>query len=229
MPLTYCAIDTKSDAVADSGLVSPSEHSRCVFSLATCRDKTNTAPEFSWFGENARVVTAMGALRLGDVWEGDHVQTLDGGAQPVVRIRRCVGSGQGDTAPVLFAPGAIGNHSPLKLSQMHRVMISSPMAELMFGACEVLVPAKALVNDEDVCLIPCAQITYVQLELARHHVLIVEGAYCESFLPGDVAQSGIDPGPRAIRPTRPARLMLGHDEALALIAAHSQNFTRQQV
>ena len=173
--------------------------------------------EFNSLAEDARIATLMGGVRACDLWEGDLVQTLDAGPQPVVGIRRCVVRGHGADAPVLFASGAIGNHSPLKMSQQHRVLIASPLAELMFGAAEVLVPAKALVNGEDICLIPCAQVAYVQLVLKRHEILLAEGALCESHLP---PATGTGRDDRALPLSwRAARPVLSYGEAVALLGA----------
>lgn len=176
------------------------------------------------FAEDVRIATAMGGLRAGDIWEGDHVETLDDGPQPVAWVGRRTLSGHGANAPVLFAPGAIGNHSPLKLSQQHRVLLRTPLAELMFGAPEVLVPAKALVNGEDICLMPCARITYVHLALEHHQLLFAEGALCESLLPGDMDQVWADLPTRFLtRPYHAVRPVLSYGEAIALFGARPAN------
>ncbi len=176
--------------------------------------------DFDCFSEDVRIATAMGGVRAGDIWEGDLVQTLDAGPQPVMRVARRIMSGHGENAPVLFAPGAIGNHSPLKLSRQHRVLIRSALAELMFGAAEVLVSAEALINGEDICLMPCAQIAYVHLELQQHQVLIAEGAHCESHLPGGMTAGrvGLARGP-VRRTCRAVRPILSYCEAVALVGA----------
>ena len=180
----------------------------------------NYSHEFICFAEDVRIATAMGGVRAGDVWVGDLVQTLDGGPQPVSWVGRRLVPGTGANAPVLFAPGAIGNHSPLKLSQQHRVLIASPLAELMFGASEVLVPAKALINGVDICLMPCARIAYVHLALESQQILLAEGAHCESLLPGDMAQALADLPPRLKnRPYAAARPVLRYGEAVALLGA----------
>lgn len=173
--------------------------------------------EFICFAEDTRIATAMGHVRAGDLWEGDLVTTLDGGAQPVLWSRRRVVPGQGANTPVLFTPGAIGNAAPLRLSPQHRVLIRSPMAELLFGAPEVLVPAKALVNGDDIRFDPCPRIGYVHLLLPAHHVLFAEGALCESLLPGDMVRKRVDlPGWVAARPYPAARPVLSFAEAVAL-------------
>lgn len=168
------------------------------------------------FARETRISTAMGGIPAGDLWEGDLIDTLDAGPQPVVQVLNRVVRGVGANAPVLFTPGAIGNYAPLRLSQQHRVMLRTPMAELMFGAPEVLVPAKALVNGRDICFAPCERVEYVHLLLASHHVLFAEGALCESLLPGEQAQE-IAPIALQTSSATAARPCLSLTEALALL------------
>lgn len=169
------------------------------------------------FAAETRIATAMGGVAAGEIWEGDHVDTLDGGPQPVVWTGRRRVPGLGRNAPVLFTVGAIGNHAPLRLSQQHRVLIHSPMAELMFGASEVLVPARALVDGTSVRIAPCASISYVHLLLPDHHMVNAEGAPCESLLLGDAARetTGLPAGAFGCD-NKPARLILSFAEAIAL-------------
>lgn len=173
---------------------------------------------FMCFSTEARIATAMGGVAAGELWVGDRVATLDAGPQPVMWIgaRRVPGRGRG--APVLFAPGTIGNHAPLRLSQQHRVLIRSPMAEMMFGAAEVLVPAKALVDGVGVRFDPCDSVQYVHVLLPEHHLLLAEGAACESLLLGDQARDIVDLPEGAFGcGARPARPVLSFAEAIALI------------
>lgn len=140
---------------------------------------------FVCFAADTRLATGLGGIRVADLWEGDRIQTLDSGPAPVRWIGGRRVSGQGGNAPVSIAPGALGNHAPLRLSQQHRVLLRLPQAELLYGSAEVLVPAKALVNGIDIRITPCDQITYVHVLMKQHHILLAEGAPCESLLPGD--------------------------------------------
>lgn len=170
------------------------------------------------FAEEARITTTAGALPAGEVRPGQRVLTLDAGLREVIWIGRKTLPGHGKAAPVVFGPGAIGNDRPLRLSQQHRVLVRTPLAELMFGASEVLVPAKALVNGRDIRIRPCPTITYVHLLLDSHQILRAEGALCESLLPGDVACDLITlPEGLAARTAQmPARRILRYHEAIAL-------------
>lgn len=174
--------------------------------------------QFVCFEGSTRIATAMGDIMAGELWRGDHVLTHDGEAKPVLWAGQRTVRGGGANAPVLFTPGAIGNYAPLRLSPQHRVLVSSPQAELLFGSHEVLVPAKALVNGRDICYAPCASVSYVHFLLESHELVFAEGASCESLLPGVEALKYITLPPdidaksyRAVRP------VLSYAEALALM------------
>ena len=183
---------------------------------------TDNSPDydhkFVCFEGSTRIATAMGDIAAGDLWKGDHVLTHDGEAMPVQWAGQRTVRGHGANAPVLFAPGALGNYAPLRLSPQHRVLVSSPQAELLFGAHEVLVPAKALVNGRDICFAPCASVSYVHFLLPSHELVFAEGASCESLLPGDEALKYITlPDDIRAQDYRAVRPVLSYTEALALM------------
>lgn len=173
------------------------------------------------FAAGTLIATPHGARPVELLRPGDTVMTRDHGPQPVLWVARREGTGLGANAPVHFAPGSIGNRAALRLSQQHRVLVRAAMAELMFAAPEVLVPAKALIDGQAVRLMPCAWITYVHLLLARHEILdAANGAPCESLLPGDVAGAILgDDLPAIPRPYRAARPVLTYREALCVTGA----------
>lgn len=169
------------------------------------------------FEAGARIATAMGEVRVDQLWAGDKVLTLDDGAQPVLWIGSKVVRGHGSNAPVLFCPGAFGNHAPLRLSQQHRVLVASAQAQLLFGAEEVFVPAKALINGGDIRLAPCREVDYYHLLLAEHGIVTADGAYCETLLMGDQAGEMVAPPPHLAACSRKAaRPVLSYAEALTL-------------
>lgn len=146
--------------------------------------------QFVCFAADTLIATPQGHCVAGDLRRGDLVFTLDGGHRDILWAGCKTVIGSGANCPVLFEAGSIGNDRPLRLSQQHRVLVRSPMAELMFGAQEVLVPAKALVNGHGIRFALCATITYVHLLLDSHQILIAAGgAPCESLLPGDMSEA----------------------------------------
>ncbi|MDQ7070418.1 MAG: Hint domain-containing protein [Rhodobacterales bacterium] len=139
------------------------------------------------FAADTCIATPNGPMRARDIAAGDRINTRDHGAKRVLWVGNRRARGIGRNAPVYFAAGSIGNRKPLRLSQQHRVLLRSPLAELYFGTKEVLVPAKSLINGRNIYLRPCADINYVHLLFKEHHILSENGVPCESLLLGNVA------------------------------------------
>ena len=147
------------------------------------------------FAAGTRLAVPGGSAPVETLGPGARVRARDGGVERVLWAGRRRVSGRGAGAPVVFAPGVLGNDAPLALSQQHRVLIASPMAEVHFGAAEVFVPARALAGTPGVRLAPCACIDYVHLLLPRHDILrAAGGAHCESLHLGQVTDAILGPG-----------------------------------
>lgn len=175
--------------------------------------------EYICFDAGTQIAIPGGTCPAGDLRPGQLVNTVDAGPQPILWVGSRRSAARGKAAPVLFAAHAIGNSAPLRLSQHHRVLVRSELAELLFAASEVLVPAKALANGRDVRIVPQREITYVHILLAQHHLLIAEGAACESLLWGSAADALLYDLPMPEKPSQtPARPILKYYEALALTA-----------
>ena len=177
------------------------------------------------FAMGVTIGTPYGPKPIETLSAGDYVSTRDHGRRKILWTGRKTVVGVGRNAPVCFDPGAIGNRRPMRLSQQHRVMVASPMAELFFGHHEVLVPAKALVNGRDIRLEPCREITYLHLLLEQHEILNAGGgAPCESLLLGDMADTLMSedlPEIRGLGPVcnRAARAILTYREARCIVGA----------
>ncbi|MBQ0752058.1 MAG: Hint domain-containing protein [Roseovarius sp.] len=182
---------------------------------------TGYTHQFVCFAAGTGIATPKGTRRVETLEPGDRVETRDDGAQRVLWTGRRVVRGLGADAPVRFAPGTIGNREALLLSPQHRVMIRSPMAELLFAAHEVLVPAKAMIDGRAICAAPVARVTYVHLLLERHALLdAAGGAPCESLFPGDVATGLLRAElPQGVPPYRAARPILTYREARCVVGA----------
>lgn len=133
------------------------------------------------FAKEALIDTPEGPRAAHTLRPGDRVLTADGGAQEVIWAGTRQVPGAGNGAPVTIPPGVMGNARALRLSQQHRVLIRDARAELLFGAEEVLVPAKALVALPGVYIRAVETISYVHLLLSDHHILSAEGVACESL------------------------------------------------
>ncbi|WP_225026319.1 Hint domain-containing protein [Xinfangfangia pollutisoli] len=156
------------------------------------------------FTPGARIACEGGERRVEDLRAGDRVMTRDHGLQPI----RWVGRkrlGAADLAadprlqPVRIAAGALGGGLPLRamqVSRQHRMLMAGPRAELLFGADEVLVRAEHLLGLPGVTEAAETEVTYLHLLFDRHEVVLADGAWSESFQPGDRTVGGLDEAAR---------------------------------
>ena len=136
------------------------------------------------FVADTLISTPRGDVQIQDLITGDKVLTLDHGAQTIRWIGYTKVDGSGKFAPIVFAPGAIGNSRTLMVSPEHRILIKDWKAELYFNEPEFLVPAKALINGSDITQQRIKSVFYYHLLFDRHEIIQSEGAYSESFFPG---------------------------------------------
>lgn len=129
--------------------------------------------------------------------EGDLVNTLDSGPQPIRWIGSRKIAATGKHAPVRIRAGALGNIRDLWVSPNHRMLLRGPATELMFGADEILVSAKHLVNDSTIRVEPRAQIEYYNFLFDGHEIVFSEGVPSESLYPGPQALTSVTDESRA--------------------------------
>jgi len=137
------------------------------------------------FVKGTMIATKSGDIEIEELAVGDLVQTLDNGLQPVRWVGCSTVCASGRFAPVVFAPGAIGNERTLRVSPQHRILVQGWQAELYFGGSEVLVPAKHLIDGKLVVQEPAEAITYYHILFDEHEIVISDGVLSESFFPGD--------------------------------------------
>ncbi len=148
------------------------------------------------FARGTLIETPDGPRHVETLAEGDLVNTLDAGPQPIrwAGKKRC--PARTDNAPIRLKAGALGNIRDLWVSPNHRMLVRGPMAELMFGANEVLVAAKHLVNDRTIRRDPRAFIDYHHILLDAHHIVFAEGCGAETLFPGPEALKSVSPASR---------------------------------
>ncbi|SNR38359.1 Hint domain-containing protein [Paracoccus sediminis] len=148
------------------------------------------------FASGTMIHTPMGDRRVEDLRIGDLVTTRDHGPQPVRWIgRRHVTAaeiaGRAALAPVRIAAGALGDGLPrhdLLVSQQHRVLVRSAIAARMFGARELLIPAKHLTEVDGIDIVAdMPGVTYVHLMFSAHEIVLSNGSETESLYPGPQA------------------------------------------
>ncbi|WFE73946.1 Hint domain-containing protein [Roseinatronobacter sp. S2] len=148
--------------------------------------------------------TAEGRKPVEQIKVGDLVMTRDNGYLPVVwsgsrDLTAQDLSEKPDYNAVIIRAGALGDGMPqrdLRVSPWHRVLISGQRSELLFGEHEVLVPALHLVGQPGIER-DTAPVTYVHVMFNSHQIIRGEGAWSESFQPGQKTLGGMDDMQRA--------------------------------
>lgn len=146
------------------------------------------------FTPGTLIVTNRGDCLVEDLAPGDMVLTRDDGFCPIRWIgRREVSEAElllsPRFQPVLISQGALGNNLPLRdmrVSPQHRMLVTGTRAEMMFGEYEVLVPAIHLINDGTVRRCTQKTVTYLHVLFDQHQIICGDGAWSESFQPGDM-------------------------------------------
>lgn len=154
------------------------------------------------FTADAVIDTAAGPVMAADLRVGDMVLTLDAGAQPVRWIGRQVFTAADfarhpNLRPVRIRAGALGPNIPaqdLLVSQQHRILVRSAIAQRMFGAVEVLIAAKQLCAIEGIEIAQDATaVTYVHFMFDGHQIVTANGALAESLFAGAEALKTVGP------------------------------------
>ncbi|KIN62497.1 Type I secretion target repeat protein [Sulfitobacter noctilucicola] len=180
------------------------------------------------FTQYTPIDTPVGPVNAGTLCQGDLVITMDHGVQRVRGVLSQDVAAEGAMAPVVFAPGSIGNREEIIVSQQHRMLLSGPRAELLFGDPEVLIPAVYLAEHGMGELRCGGMVRYIHLVFDQHEIVFSNGTPSESFLLSD--QSHLPPDIRtelvSLFPDfcaedaelQAARLCLRRHEAHAMIA-----------
>ena len=153
------------------------------------------------FAGQTLIETPTGAVPARDIQVGDLV-TTERGPMPVRWVgRRRVAAAEmmvnDKLRPVRITAGALGQGLPradLLVSRQHRMLVSSPICQRMFGQTDSLVSALKLTAlpgihvDEAV-----AEIDYIHLLFDQHEVVFAEGAPSESLLLQTEALAALSP------------------------------------
>lgn len=143
------------------------------------------------FAKGAQIATLDGIRLVEDLRIGDMIPTRDDGPLPIGWIGSRTIFPRPGQHPIEFAPSAIGNTSALQVSPQHRVLITGWQAELLFGCNELLVPAKAMVNDTNIRPVDLAAVTYYHVMFDRHTLLLSNGCWTESLLYSAESMAGL--------------------------------------
>ena len=151
------------------------------------------------FTPGTLIATPRGERKIEDLRVGDRVITRDNGIQEIAWIGRKHLTGreiiqQPNLRPVLIKRGALGQGLPerdMMVSPNHRMLVSSEKTQLYFEETEVLAAAKHMVGADGIHAVDPMQTTYIHFMFERHEVVLANGAWSESFQPGDYALGGV--------------------------------------
>jgi hypothetical protein len=82
------------------------------------------------------------------------------------------------------------------VSPQHRILITGPRAELLFGEHEVLVAATHLVGLPGIERVVPEGVSYIHLLFDAHEILCADGAWSESFQPAVRTLEGLESAQR---------------------------------
>ena len=156
------------------------------------------------FTPGTLIATAKGQCLVEDLKPGDRIITRDNGFQEIAWVGAKKVPGlemvkQPNLKPVMVKAGALGGGLPerdMLLSPNHKVLLADFKAELYFEEREVFVAAKHLVGMPGIERVNVTQTTYIHFMFDRHEVVLSDGAWTESYHPGDYSINGIDEGAR---------------------------------
>ena len=151
------------------------------------------------FTPGTLIATPKGEVPVEALQPGDKIITRDNGIQEI----RWFGAKHLDWAalcanphlkPVRIRRGSLGNGLPeqdMLVSPNHRMLVANDRTALYFEEHEVLVAAKHLVGAEGIHGVDSAGATYIHFMFDRHEVVLANGAWTESFQPGDYTLKGL--------------------------------------
>ncbi|MGO4909319.1 Hint domain-containing protein [Pseudorhodobacter sp. W20_MBD10_FR17] len=151
------------------------------------------------FTPGTLIATPKGEVPVESLKAGDRIITRDNGIQEL----RWIGQRKFDWAhlianqhlrPIMVRRGSLGNGLPerdMMLSPNHRVLVSNDRTALYFDEREVLVAAKHLIGGKGIFEVESIGTTYIHLMFDQHEVVLSDGAWTESFQPGDYTLQGM--------------------------------------
>ncbi|WP_417205238.1 Hint domain-containing protein [Antarctobacter sp.] len=151
------------------------------------------------FTPGTLIATPQGERLVEDLAVGDRVITRDNGIQEIKWVGRKDLTGfdlarKPHFKPILIQQGALGNNLPehdMLVSPNHRVLVANDKTALYFEEREVLVAAKHLTGLDGVDEVEANGVAYIHVMFEGHEVILSNGAWTESFQPGDYSLKGI--------------------------------------
>ena len=151
------------------------------------------------FTPGTAIATPRGERLVEDLKVGDKIITRDNGIQEICWMGKKILSGHElarapNLRPILIQKGALGNNLPehdILVSPQHRILINNERTSLYFEETEVLVAAKHLTGLKGVDEVGTLGVSYVHFMFENHEVVLSNGAWTESFQPGQSVIDGL--------------------------------------
>ncbi len=183
-------------ANAENGVVSFFDTDGNVASTLTFSNIENIIPCFT---PGTLIATPRGEVLVQDLRIGQKIITRDNGIQEIRWIghrampwRDFVNNPH--LKPILVRQGSLGHGLPerdMMVSPNHRLLVANDRTALYFDEHEVLVAAKHLIGGDGVHAIESIGTTYIHFMFDQHEVVLSNGAWTESFQPGDYTLKGM--------------------------------------
>jgi Ca2+-binding RTX toxin-like protein len=213
-PISGLYVPTIGNAVSESGIVTFTsdgstleffEIENIVYDAPLDPTITIRAPDPAMctvpcFTPGTSICTLKGSRLVESLEVGDLVLTRDNGFKPIVWIgvKRVEGTQlQENNAlqPICIRRGSLGEDCPnrdMMVSRQHRMLMTGPRSEILFGSNEVIVKANDLVSMPGIYAGQLAGVTYVHIMFDQHEIVLADEAWTESFQPGDRTVTGLD-------------------------------------
>ncbi|APX89780.1 hypothetical protein BV394_08680 [Brevirhabdus pacifica] len=151
------------------------------------------------FTPGTMIATPTGERPVEELREGDRVITRDNGIREISwagrkPLTRQTMLEQPNLRPVLIRAGSLGDNLPerdMMVSPNHRMLIANERTSLYFEEHEVLVAAKHLMKVPGIERAKVEDTAYVHIMFEQHEVVLANGAWTESFQPGDYSLNGL--------------------------------------
>ncbi|MBU2359117.1 MAG: Hint domain-containing protein, partial [Alphaproteobacteria bacterium] len=151
------------------------------------------------FTPGTTIATPKGERLVEDLRPGDRIITRDNGIQEIAWVGSKEMTGKELAAkphmkPILIKAGALGHGLPerdMLLSPNHRVLVASEKTQLYFEEREVLAAAKHMTGAQGIHTLDVMRTTYIHFMCERHEVVLSNGAWTETFHPGDYSLNGL--------------------------------------
>ena len=195
-PLRIVGETVDADGDSTSGIVEFLDGVGAVTGTLEFTEIENLIPCFT---PGTAIATPRGECLVEELREGDRIITRDNGLQEIRWVGRRDLSGREllqapHLKPVLIRAGSLGQGLPerdMVVSPNHRMLMQGDRTALYFEDREVLAAAKHLTGLDGVDTVETSAISYIHFMFDQHEVVLSNGAWTESFQPGEQVLDGM--------------------------------------